>query len=138
MDRFVCLFVVGCLRLCALNNKTLFVYPLYIFCCIFCTYFSIFSTLTRTNQLLAAEKEGMKERLAFFTDQTTDLKATVLKLESEAVLVAQQHAAEHELWQIKVCDDDGRHRYRHDLTFTYIHTYIHIYIRTYIHTYIHT
>ena len=44
----------------------------------------------------------MKERLMFFTDQTNDLKATVLKLESEAVLVTQQHLAEKELLQIKV------------------------------------
>ena len=62
----------------------------------------IISTLTRTNQLLVAEKEGMKERLMFFTDQTNDLKATVLKLESDAVLVTQQHLAEKELLQIKV------------------------------------
>jgi hypothetical protein len=34
--------------------------------------------LTRLNQLLAAEKEGMKERLGVLTDQNADLAAQVL------------------------------------------------------------
>ena len=48
-------------------------------------------TLTRTNQLLVAEKEGMKERLAFFGEQNEELKGKVVALEAAATMAAEKH-----------------------------------------------